>query len=345
VIGPNATVCRLGGYSGVPLNTVSILDGVKARVAGKADVTYAQGCVLVKNEPADAWNRWKIDRVELATDEENRPLIEEARKTAADADVTILVIGETESLCRESWGRGHLGDSTTLELPGSQKLLVDAVMASGKPVVVYLMNGRPLAINDLKTRASAILEGFYEGLETGAAAAAILFGDVAPSGKLTTSFPKSVGQLPAYYAKKPGAARYDYEFADSSPVFPFGFGLSYTTFTYANPRLRDATIHPDGQTVAMIDVTNSGSREADEIVQMYVRDDVSSVTRPLKELKGFKRIHLKPGETRTVELPITTDALAMWDLNMKYRVEPGTFHVTLGPSSASGQTVTLTVAP
>jgi beta-glucosidase len=166
---------------------------------------------------------------------------------------------------------------------------------------------------------------------------------VCPSGRLTVSFPASVGDIPAYYSRKPYAGPYAYEFSARGPLWGFGFGLSYTTFKYENARLRDAVIAADGATVASVDVVNTGSREADEIVQLYIHEDVSSVTRAVVELKGFQRIHLKPGERRTVSFPVGSDALALWDMDMKLRVEPGTFKVWLGPSPLEGQAVTLVV--
>jgi len=344
VIGPNAAVARLGSYSGTPNHSVSLLEGIRRKVGVKAKILYAQGCVLVKDDTGNAFANWQVPTVVLATDDENRPLIDEAKQVAAQADVVILAIGETEALCREAWSNDHLGDVDTLDLRGSQRLLVDAVLATGKPVIVYLSNGRPLAIGRLKQEASAIIEGWYMGEETGTAAADILFGDVSPSGKLTVSFPASVGDIPAYYSKKPYAGYFGYAFGTHSPLWRFGEGLSYTTFRYENPRLRDTVIAADGSTVASVDVVNTGSREADEIVQLYVHQDVSSVTRAVVALKGFQRIHLKPGERKAVSFAITPDTLALWDIDMKFRVEPGTFKLILGPSSAEGPAVTLTVS-
>ena len=344
VIGPNAAVARLGSYSGTPSHAVSLLEGIRRRVGGKAKVLYAPGCVLVKDDTGNAFTNWQVPTVVLATDDENRPLIDKAKQIAAQADVVILAIGETEALCREAWSEDHLGDADTLDLRGSQRALVNAVLATGKPVVVYLSNGRPLAIGQLKQDASAIIEGWYMGEETGTAAADILFGDVSPSGKLTVSFPASVGDIPAYYSKKPYAGHYGYEFGAHGPLWRFGEGLSYTTFRYENPRLQNPVIAADGSTVASVEVVNTGGREADEIVQLYVHQDVSSVTRAVVALKGFQRIHLKPGERKAVSFPITPDALALWDIDMKFRVEPGTYKLILGPSSSEGPAVTLTVS-
>jgi len=346
VIGPNANVARLGSYSGTPSHSVTLLEGIRNKVGSKAKVLYAQGCMLAKNDTGNAFNSWNNNLVVMSTAEDNRPLIEEAARIAAQADVVVLAVGESEALCRESWFDppiNHLGDADTLELRGSQGALADAVLATGKPVVVYLNNSRPLAIGHLKERSSAVIEGWCMGEESGTAAADILFGDVCPSGKLTVSFPVSVGDIPAYYSKKPFAGQIGFEFGPRGPLWSFGDGLSYTTFKYENPRLQDAVIATDGATVASVDVVNTGNREGDEIVQLYVHQDVSSVTRAVKELKGFQRIHLKPGERRTVSFPVAPDALALWDLDMKFRVEPGTFKLTLGPSSSEGETVNLTV--
>ena len=343
VIGPNAAVARLGSYSGTPSHSVSLLEGIRARVGDRAKVLYAPGCVLVKDDSNNAHTNWMgMQPINLATDEENRPLIEEARRTAAQADVVILAIGETEALSREAWG-GHSGDANTLDLRGSQSALVEAILATGKPLVVCLTNGRPLALGHLKEKAAAMIEGWYSGEEAGTAAARILFGDISPSGKLTVSFPVSVGQIPAYYSKKPFAGAFPYEFSSNAPLWAFGHGMSYTTFRYENPRLRDPVIPADGSTVASVDVVNAGTRAADEIVQLYIHQDVSSVTRAVKELKGFRRIHLEPGERKTVSFPVGFEALSLWGSDQRWCVEPGTFQVTLGPSSSDGETLALTV--
>jgi beta-glucosidase len=336
-------VVRLGSYSGTPLREVSLLDGVRARAGGRVKVTFAPGCIFDKKDTKNAFYGWKFENPVIATDEENRQLVADARKVAAEADVVILAIGENEATNREAWSPEHLGDSATLELRGSQRMLAEAVLSTGKPVVVYLSNARPLEIGFLKEKAHAIIEGWYMGEETGTAAAEILFGDVSPSGKLTASFPVSTGQIPAYYSKKPYAGPFAYQFSDNAPLWPFGYGLSYTTFRYENVRLREGKIVAGASTEASVDVVNTGTREADEIVQMYVHQDVSSVTRAVKELKGFKRIHLKPGERSTVTFPVAPEALALWDIDMKFTVEPGAFEIFIGPSSAEGVSATLTV--
>lgn len=344
VIGPNANVVRLGGYSGGPLHTVSVLQGITRRVGGAARVVHAQGCVLVKNEPPTAYGRSKAEETLLATDQENAGLIAEAVAAAQTADVVVLAVGETESLCREAYSDRVVGDATTLALPGSQQALLEAVIATGKPVVIYLTNGRPLVLGPSGSSAAAILEGWYMGQETGTALARILFGDVVPSGKLTVSFPKSVGHIPAHYSKKLYGGPFPYIFSDNRAQYPFGFGLSYTTFAYAHPRLREAEIRVGAGTLVSVEVTNTGSREADEIVQLYLNAEVAGLTRPRRELKGFQRIHLRPGETRRIEFEVTTAMLSCWNLAMRYQVEPGKYRFILGPSSTEGESVTLIVA-
>jgi beta-glucosidase len=205
-----------------------------------------------------------------------------------------------------------------------------------------LINGGPLSINYIAENVPAILEGFYLGQETGIGVADVLFGDFNPAGKLPISFPRSVGQLPIYYNQKPSARR-GYLWADKSPLFPFGHGLSYTTFSYGKPNVSPAQMAPNGQAKVRVDITNTGKRAGDEIVQLYIRDLVSSVTRPIKELKDFKRISLHPGETKTVEFTITPDKLWFYDLNMKRVVEPGMFEIMVGPSSVKHQSVNLEV--
>jgi beta-glucosidase len=221
----------------------------------------------------------------------------------------------------------------TLDLFGEQQELADEIIGLGKPVVLYLMNGRPLSINKLASMVPSILEGWYMGQETGNAAADIIFGDVNPSGKLTMTVPKSAGQLPMYYNHKPSAQFMDYISQDINPLYHFGFGLSYTKFSYSDPHLKHPVIKADGSTSVSFEVKNTGKIPGIEIVQMYIRDKVSSVTRPVKELKGFQRISLDPGETKIVRIEITPDKLAFHDIDMKYVVEPGEFEIMIGGSS------------
>jgi len=337
VIGPNAARVHLGGYSDNPGRGVSVLQGVTEKVGPQVKVAYAEGCKITK-EGGD----WFADTSHLSDEAEDRKLITEAVETAKSADVALLVLGGNEDTNKEGWADNHLGDRDSLELVGRQNDLVRAVLATGKPTIVMLINSGPLSINYIAENVPAILEGFYLGQETGVGLADVLFGDYNPAGKLPISFPRSVGQLPIYYNQKPSGRR-GYLFADKSPLFPFGYGLSYTTFSYGKPTVTPVRIAPNGQAKVSVTVTNSGKRAGDEIVQLYIRDLVSSVTRPIKELKDFKRISLQPGETKTVEFVITPDKLWLYDLNMKRIVEPGMFEIMIGPSSVKHESVNLEV--
>ena len=210
--------------------------------------------------------------------------------------------------------------------------------------MVVLFNGSPLAINSAAQNVPAILECWYLGQECGQAVAEVLFGDYNPGGKLPISVPRSAGHLPAFYNFKPSARR-GYLFDDVSPLYPFGFGLSYTTFRFKNLRLEQKVISRRGRTRVLVDVTNTGRRRGSEVVQLYIRDCVSSVTRPVKELKGFHKLSLEPGETQAVALEITPDSLAFYDLHLQYIVEPGEFEIMVGNSSQDEdiQKVILTV--
>ncbi len=345
VIGPCAKDVFFGGYAGEPYEKVSLLDGIKNKVGNKAEVLFAQGCKLTTNTTTSYFN-WKYDEIVFASRDENLKLIKEAVEVAKKADIIILAIGENEHLCREAWAKTHLGDNMTLDLFGEQNELADAMLGLGKPVVVYLMNGRPLSVNKLAKEAPAIIEGWYMGQETGTAAADIIFGDVNPSGKLTITVPKSAGQLPMYYNHKPSAQFHDYLSQDIQPLFYFGFGLSYTQFAYNNLQLEKETIKQNETVNVTVEVTNTGKMAGDEIVQLYIRDKVSTVTRPVKELKAFRRISLNPGEKKKITLTITPEQLAYHNIDMKFAVEPGEFEIMVGGSSRDEDLikVTLTVA-
>lgn len=326
VIGPNADRPMLGGYSSVPKHNVTLLEGIRAKLAGRAKVVYSEGCKITRE------GSWYLDPVEASDPNEDRKQIAEAVKVARKADVIVLAIGGNELTSREAWSFVHMGDRPSLELIGRQEELVRAMLATGKPVIAVLFNGRPLAIRSLAQNVPAILECWYLGQESGRAVADVLFGDFNPGGKLPITIPRSAGHLPAYYNYKPMARR-GYLFDDISPLYAFGFGLSYTTFAIGEPRLAKSTIGPDGTARVSVDVTNTGARQGTEVVQMYIRDRVSSVTRPVKELKGFRRISLEAGETRAVTFEITPELLAFYNLEMKYAVEPGEFEIMVGNSS------------
>lgn len=217
------------------------------------------------------------------------------------------------------------------------------MIATGKPIIALFINGRPLAVTRLAEKANALVEGWYLGQEGGNAFADILFGKVNPGGKLAVTFPRSVGELPVYYNQHPSARTRAYVGGKSTPLFPFGFGLSYTSFEISAPRLAKAQIMPGETAMVEVDVANTGARVGDEVVQTYIRDDVSSVPRPVLELKAFQRVTLKPGERRTLRFALAPDALAFWDIDMKWVVEPGSFTISAGNSSANLKTAKLTV--
>ena len=334
VIGPNANRTLLGGYSGVPKHEVTVLEGIKARAGNRAKVVYSEGCKITIG------GNWNQDEVVPSNPEEDRKQIAEAVEVAKLADVIILAIGGNEQTSREAWGLNHMGDRANLDLIGRQEELVKAMLATGKPVVVLLYNGRPLSINYLAQNVPVIFECWYLGQENGHAIAEVLFGDVNPSGKLPITIPRSAGHLPVFYNYKPSARR-GYLFDDVSPLYAFGYGLSYTTFAMKNVRLQKEKIRTTGSTRVTADLTNTGQREGAQIVQMYIRDVVSSVTRPVKELKGFQKVTLRPGETKTVTFEITPELLAFYDINMKYVVEPGDFTIMIGTSSRDEDLVKL----
>lgn len=340
VLGPNAAGCHLGGYSEDPGRCVTILDGIKEKAGAKIQVVYSEG-VRITEDQAD-WQNWYLDPVTPPDAAKNAARIAEAIKVAKASDAVVLVLGENEQTNREAWAPTHLGDRDSLELLGQQDDLVKAILALGKPTIVLLLGGRPLAINYIAENVPAILLGWYLGQEGGTAAAEVIFGEYNPGGKLPITFPRSVGQIPAYYNQKPSARR-GYLFADKRPLFAFGHGLSYTTFRYSNLRLSQSQIGPAGRTSVLVDVTNTGKVKGDEVVQMYVRDRVSSVTRPVKELRGFKRVTLAPGETRTVELALTPESLWFHNDRMERVVEPGLFDIQVGGNSVDLQTLTLEV--
>jgi beta-glucosidase len=256
----------------------------------------------------------------------------------------VLAIGGNEQTSREAWNLKHMGDRTNLDLIGRQDELVKAMLSTGKPVIVLLFHGRPNSINYIAENVPVIFECWYLGQECGTAVADVLFGDYNPGGKLPISVPRSAGHLPVFYNYKPSARR-GFLFDDVTPLYPFGFGLSYTTFAFKNIRLKKKKIGLKNSTQVLVNVTNTGKRAGAEVVQMYIRDLISSVTRPIKELKGFQKIELQPGETKTVALDITPESLAFYDIHMKYVVEPGEFEIMLGNSSRDCdlQKVVLTV--
>jgi len=352
VIGPHAGEVLLGGYAGVPSHLVSILDGVKAKLPS-ASVEYAEGVRITEDsvftkelQPHIGGARSKFrneaDRVVGPDSASNATRIANAVALARRSDLVILVLGDNEETAREAYADDHLGDRSSLGLPGQQETLALQLAATGKPIVLVLINGRPMSIPNLVTHLPAILEGWYLGQETGTAVADVLFGDANPGGKLPATVARDVGQLPVFYNYKPSGRR-GYVLDSIAPLFPFGYGLSYTTFAYTPPRLTANHILPTGTATVSVDVRNTGTRRGDEVVQMYIRDEVSAATRPVKELRGFQRVTLEPGESRTVSFTIGPELLSYHGLDMKRVVEPGQFDIMIGGNSDDGQSIELTV--
>jgi beta-glucosidase len=338
VIGPNAAELHLGGYSNNPGRGVSILQGIKDKIGSNSEVLYSLGCKITETKPD-----WDADKVVLGDPALNAKRIAEAVEVAKGADAVILVLGGNEQTSREAWAKTHEGDRDSLDLLGNQDDLAKAILALGKPTVTFLLNGRPNSINYLAENMPAILEGWYLGQEGGTAAADVLFGDYNPGGKLPITVPRNVGQLPDYYYQKPSAKR-EYLGTTTLPLYPFGWGLSYSSFSYGNLRLAPDAISTTGQTKVSVDVTNSSQVRGDEVVQLYIRDEVSSVTRPVKELRGFQRVTLDPGQTKTVEFPLGFAELSFLDRSMQRVVEPGAFTIMVGGNSAETIQTKLNVA-
>ncbi len=338
VIGPNAARAHYGGYTDPnPSPGISILDGIRNKVGDSIKVNYAEGCKITREG-----GNWFGNVSTLNDEADDNRLIAEAVSVARQSDAVILSLGGNEDTNKEAWADNHLGDRDSLELIGRQNELVKAVLAIDKPVVVFLTNGSPLSINYIAENVSAVLEGFYLGQATGTAAADVIFGDFNPSGKLAISFPRSVGQLPIYYNRKPTTKR-GYLFTTTEPLFSFGHGLSYTTFAYRDLRVSPQRITSNQNATITVSVTNTGRLAGTEIVQLYIRDKVSSVTRPIKELKDFARVTLAPGETKIVSLTLTPAKLSMINREMRRVVEPGEFDVMVGTNSVNLTTQKLEV--
>ncbi|MEI9852314.1 MAG: glycoside hydrolase family 3 N-terminal domain-containing protein [Sphingomonas sp.] len=336
VIGTHAKDTPIGGYSDIPTHVVSVLEGMQAEGKGRFQVDYAEGVRLTRER---IWAQDEVHPVDEATNDELRA---EALEVARNADTIVLVLGDNEMLSREAWADDHLGDRNSLDLVGPQNRLAKEIFALGKPVVVLLLNGRPLSVNYLAKEAPALIEGWYLGQETGNAVADVVFGRYNPGGKLPVSIARDVGQLPIFYNYKPSARR-GYLFAETSPLYPFGYGLSYTSFDISAPVLVTPEIGIADTATVTVEVANTGARAGDEVVQLYVRDDFASVTRPVRELKRFERVTLQPGEKKMLTFTLTPRDLSFYNVEMKRVVEPGTFTISAGPDSATLRSATLTV--
>jgi len=318
----------------------TLLEGFKNAVGSKANILYAQGSNLMYD--ADYQTRATMFGRELPRGNDQE-LLDEALKVAAQADVIVAALGESSEMSGESSSRSEL------EMPDAQRHLLEALLKTGKPVVLVLFSGRPVVLTWEDKHVPAILNVWFGGSEAADAIADVVFGDVCPSGKLTTTFPQNVGQLPmAYNHKNTGRPlkegkwfekfRSNYLDVSNDPLYPFGYGLSYTTFQYSDITLSSKQLNADGKLTASVTVTNTGNYDADEIVQLYIRDLVGSITRPVKELKGFERIHLKKGESKQVTFTITPELLKFYNYDIQYVYEPGEFHVMIGPNSRDVKT-------
>ncbi len=320
VIGPLAadTVDPLGPWSGQsnPGDVVSVLAGIRERAGSGITVLTTPGTGVTDGDTSG---------------------IADAVATAQRADLAILVLGEADTMSGEASSRSRLG------LPGAQERLEQAVVATGKPVVLVLMSGRPLVLSWSAEHVPAIVEAWFLGDEAGHAIADVLFGDVNPSGRLPVTFPRSVGQIPIYYAEKSTGRpavegqHFTSKYLDipNTPLYPFGYGLSYTTFAYRDLQVRHARLGTNDTLVVSVTVANTGNRSGSEVAQLYVHDDVASVTRPVRQLRGFRRVELGPGAAQTIEFRVPVQQLGLWNQAMKYVVEPGAFHVYVGFNSTA----------
>ena len=325
----------------------SLYEGLKEMMEGKVNITYAKGSNLIGDaayeERATMFGR-SLNR-DNRTDKE---LLEEALKVAADADIIVAALGESSEMSGESSSR------TDLNIPDVQHTLLEALLKTGKPVVLTLFTGRPLTLTWEQENVPAILNVWFGGSEAAYAIGDVLFGDVNPSGKLTMTFPKNVGQIPLFYNHKNTGRplqegkwfekfRSSYLDVDNEPLYPFGYGLSYTTFQYSDIALSASAMGQDGSITAAVTVTNTGKRDGAEVVQLYIRDLVGSITRPVKELKGFEKIFLKAGESKTVTFKITPELLRFYDYDLKQVAEPGDFDVMIGGDSRNVRSARLTL--
>ena len=319
-------------------NSISLFNGMKSVVGNSAKILYAKGSNL--DYDAAYEERATMFGKTLHRDQRtNEQLLAEAMQIANQSDVIVAALGESAEMSGESSSR------TNLEIPKAQKDLLQQLIKTGKPVVLVLFDGRPLVITEENKAVPAILNVWFPGSEAGYAIADVLFGDVNPSGKLSATFPRSVGQVPIYYAAKNTGRplgnkqgnfekfRSNYLDERNEPLFPFGFGLSYTAFKYSNLRLSANTMKSNDKLQAFVDVTNTGNFDGKEVVQLYIRDLVGSVTRPIKELKGFKKISLKKGETQTVSFEITVEDLKFYNSDLQFVAEPGRFQLFIGTNS------------
>ncbi|MGL6244916.1 beta-glucosidase BglX [Pseudomonas sp.] len=343
LVGPlaKAPIDMMGSWAaaGKPAQSVTLFDGMTSALGAQSTLIYARGANITSDKKVlDYLNFLNFDAPEVVDDPRSaQVLIDEAVKAANDADVVVAAVGESRGMSHESSSR------TDLNIPSNQRDLIKALKATGKPLVLVLMNGRPLSILEEKDQADAILETWFSGTEGGNAIADVLFGDYNPSGKLPITFPRSVGQIPTYYNHlsigrpftpgKPGNYTSQYFDDTTGPLFPFGFGLSYTDFSLTDMALSSTTLNKTGKLDASVMVKNTGKRDGETVVQLYIQDVTGSMIRPVKELKNFQKITLKAGEQKVVHFTITEDDLKFFNAQLKYAAEPGKFNVQIGLDS------------
>jgi beta-glucosidase len=343
LVGPlaKAPIDMMGSWAaaGKPAQSVTLFDGMTTALGGQSTLIYARGANITSDKKVlDYLNFLNFDAPEVVDDPRSaQVLIDEAVKAARDADVVVAAVGESRGMSHESSSR------TDLDIPVNQRELIKALKATGKPLVLVLMNGRPLSILEERDQADAILETWFSGTEGGNAIADVLLGDYNPSGKLPITFPRSVGQIPTYYNHlsigrpftpgKPGNYTSQYFDDTTGPLFPFGFGLSYTSFSLTDMALSSTTLNKTGKLDASVMVKNTGKRDGETVVQLYLQDVTGSMIRPVKELKNFQKIMLKAGEQKVVHFTITEDDLKFFNAQLKYVAEPGKFNVQIGLDS------------
>ena len=335
LIGPNADRCILGGYSGYPKDTISPLRAIREKYGQQMEILYAEGCRLTQEH-----SPYPLVIHPLSY-EDNATKIRQAVETAKQADYVVLFVGGNEGMSREAYGWEAKGDLSSLELIAGQKELIREIAALGKPTCAFVNGGTTYNIQELESLVPAVMQCWYLGQEGGHAMIDALFGDINPSGKLPISYPRDAGHLPAYYNHKP-SSRLGYNLGGGSPeLHPFGYGLSYTTFEYSNLRIDKTEMTSSETATVSVDIQNTGLRDGDEVIQLYITDNYASMTRPVKELRGFRRIHLKAGEKQTVTFSVDKDLLSFYDEAYNWGCEPGIFTIAIGPSAAENSKISL----
>jgi beta-glucosidase len=339
LFGPHANDVILGGYSSANDEVVTILDAMQNYLEGTSiQIRFAEGCGITREKSASQFeNKLRGAKINTIPIEEEKQSIAEAARLAKLCDIAVVCVGDNYFTTREANGLkgGNLGDRASIDLVGNQDALIRAIVETGTPVIVVLLHGRSLSINYASENADAILDGWYLGEQQGNAIVRTLFGENNPGGKLPVTVPRSAAQVPIHYSRRESGKIKDYLFEDSTPLYSFGFGLSYTSFSLDNITLSADSIAAGDSCIVSLNVTNTGTLAGDEVIQVYVKDLIGSVTRPDMQLKAFKRVGLNPGETKTLELTLGTDAFEMIDIHYKRVIEPGDFKIFVGTSSLS----------